>query len=289
MRDTKVGIDEEAVLNGRYRLGPVIGRGGMSEVHDGHDLRLDRPVAVKLLKVDNLDDPHLGGLFEREAGAVGRLAHPHLVEVFALGESEGRQYLVMERLTGGNLAHRLRAGPLDQDQVRQFASELLDALAAAHAADILHRDIKPSNILFSADGSAKVADFGIASVIEHLSSSFPGEPRPTDVIMGTPAYLAPERFEGHPATPKSDLWSVGVVLYEALAGVKPFVAKSDRGLAFSVTQNPLVPVHWWRPRLDPDLVAAVHQALEKRPERRSYGLSRPNCERGSAANTSRAT
>ena len=263
-----MAIGEGTVLDGRYRLGPVIGRGGTSEVHDGRDLRLERPVAVKLLKVQGLDDPPLGRHFEREAGVVGRLVHPHVVEIFDIGESGGRPYLVMERLTGGNLAHRLGAGPLDRDRVRQFAGELLGALAAAHAAGILHRDIKPSNIVFTTDGSAKVADFGIASVMEHLSSDLPGEPTATNVIVGTPAYLAPERFEGLPATPRSDLWSVGVVLYEALAGVKPFVGKSDRAVGYAVTRQQPVPLGWWRPGLDPPLVAAVHRALEKRPEQR---------------------
>ena len=263
-----MAIGEGTVLGGRYRLGPVIGRGGMSEVHDGRDLRLQRPVAVKLLRVEDLDHPHLGRHFEREARVVGRLAHPHVVEIFDIGESGGRPYLVLERLTGGNLADRLRGGPLDQDHVRQLASELLRALAAAHAAGILHRDIKPSNILFSMDGSAKVADFGIAQEMEHLSSGVPGEPSDTNVIIGTPAYLAPERFKGLPATPRSDLWSVGVVLYEALAGVKPFVGNSAHAVGYAVTHQQPVPLDWWRPELDPVLVGAIHRALEKRPEQR---------------------
>ncbi len=263
-----MAIGEGTVLGGRYRLGPVIGRGGMSEVHDGRDLRLERPVAVKLLKVQDLDHPHLRRHFEREAGVVGRLVHPHVVEIFDVGESGGRPYLVMERLTGGNLAHRLGAGPLGQDHVRQLAGELLGALAAAHAGGILHQDIKPSNILFSADGSAKVADFGIAQEMEHLSSDLPGEPTDTNVIIGTPAYLAPERFKGLPATPRSDLWSVGVVFYEALAGVKPFVGNSDHAVGSAVTRQQPVPLGWWRPGLDPALVASIHRALEKRPEQR---------------------
>ena len=277
-----MAIGEGTLLAGRYRLGPVIGRGGISEVHDGRDLRLERPVAVKLLSVEDNDHPHLGRHFERDAGAVGRLAHPHVVEIFDVGESEGRPYLVMERLTGGNLAHRLGGGPLDQDQVRQLAGELLGALAAAHAAGILHQDIKPSNILFSTDGSAKVADFGIAQEMEHLSSGLPGEPTDTNVIIGTPAYLAPERFRGLPATPRSDLWSVGVVLYEALAGVKPFVGKSDHAVGYAVTRQQPVPLDWWRPELDPALVAAVHRALEKRPEQRFASAA----EMGAAIGTS---
>ena len=261
-------VHEESVLEGRYRLGRVIGRGATSEVYNGLDLRLERPVAVKVLREHGLDDPHLGRQLEHQAGAGARLAHPNVVEIFTVGESKGRPYLVMERLTGGTLAHRLRAGPLQQEHVRQFASELLGALAAAHAGGILHQDVKPSNILFCTDGSAKVVDFGIATMMEHLPSDVPGEPPVPSKILGTPAYLAPERFKGLPATPQSDLWSVGVVLYEALAGVKPFVDKTARGLAYAVVHNPPVPLDWWRPKLDPALVAAVNRALEKRPERR---------------------
>ena len=267
-REINVAIAEGTVLDGRYCLGPVIGRGGMSEVHDGRDLQLERPVAVKLLRMQHLDDPHLGRHFEEELNAVKRLAHPHIVEVFDIGETGRRPYLVMERLIGADLACRLRAGPLDQDELRQVASELLGALDAAHAGGILHGDIKPSNILFSTEGSTKVADFGIANVTDHLSSGPPREPTATTLILGAPAYLAPERFKGLPATPRSDLWSVGVVLYQAVAGVKPFLDKDAGAVANAVVHNPAVPLDWWRPELDRGLLAAVHRALEKRPEER---------------------
>ena len=143
-------------------------------------------------------DPNLGGRFEHEARAAGSLAHPNIVEVLGAGKSEERPYLVMERLTGRSLADSLRERPLDEDRARLLASQLLGALAAAHAGGIIHRDIKPSNILWSPDGSAKVADFGIAKGMEHLSSGRSGDPTATNVVVGTPAYLAPERIEGLP-------------------------------------------------------------------------------------------
>jgi serine/threonine-protein kinase len=260
--------EQGPLLDDRYRLGSLLGRGGTSEVYDGYDLRLNRPVAVKRLKVQAVDDPELRTRFEREARAAGRLAHPNIVEVFDAGEGDGRPYLVMERLTGRSLADSLRRGRFDQAAVQDLGRQLLSALAAAHAGGILHRDIKPSNILWTEEGSAKVADFGIAKGMEHLSSGLPGDPTATNVLVGTPAYLAPERVEGLPASPSSDLWSVGVVLYEALAGIKPFTGNSALAVAYAVTHAELVPLDVYRRGLDVGFVSAIHQALEKRPEQR---------------------
>jgi serine/threonine-protein kinase len=261
-------LGEGAVLNSRYRLGPPLGRGGTADVYDGFDLRTDGPVAVKVLTVQALKDPNLGGRFEHEARAAGSLAHPNIVEVLDAGESEERPYLVMERLTGHSLADSLREHPLDQGRARLLASQLLGALAIAHAGGIVHRDIKPSNILWSPDGSAKLADFGIAKGMEHLSSCGPGDPTAATVVVGTPAYLAPERIGGLPATPRSDLWSVGVVLYEALAGVKPFSGSSALSVAYAVTHSEPVFLGEMLPDIDPGLTAAIHRSLESRIEHR---------------------
>lgn len=260
--------EQGTLLDERYRLGSLLGRGGTSEVYDGYDLRLERPVAVKRLRVQVVDDPEVRTRFVRETRAAGRLAHPNIVEVFDAGESDGRPYLVMERLTGRSLADSLRQGRLDQAAVRDFAGQLLSALAAAHAGGILHRDIKPSNILWTEEGSLKIADFGIAKGMEHLSSGLPGDPTATNVLVGTPAYLAPERIEGLPATPSSDLWSVGVVLYESLAGIKPFGGNGALAVAYAVKHAELVPVDVRRPGLDAGFVSVIHRALEKRPEQR---------------------
>ena len=267
-RDADMTVGDGAVLDGRYLLGPPLGRGGTADVYDGLDLHTDRPVALKVLRVQALMDPNLGGRFEHEARAAGSLAHPNIVEVLGAGKSEERPYLVMERLTGRSLADSLRERPLDEDRARLLASQLLGALAAAHAGGIIHRDIKPSNILWSPDGSAKVADFGIAKGMEHLSSGRSGDPTATNVVVGTPAYLAPERIEGLPATPRSDLWSVGVVLYEALAGVKPFSGDSAMSAAYAVKHSEPVLLGEMLPDIDAGLAAAIHQVLEKRPERR---------------------
>jgi serine/threonine protein kinase len=150
------------VLGGRYELRGVLGRGGMAEVRDGWDIRLNRPVAVKLLHPMFTAQPDNRLRFETEARAAAALNHPHIVSVHDSGEQSGTPYIVMERLSGRTLADVIAQGPRPQQEVRQILDEMLSALAAAHAAGILHRDIKPANILFSASGHTKVADFGIA-------------------------------------------------------------------------------------------------------------------------------
>jgi serine/threonine-protein kinase len=256
------GVTGEMVA-GRYRLGEPLGSGGMAEVFDAMDERLERPVAVKLLRTELSGDPGLRRRFEIEARAAARLVHPNVVGVFDTGELGDRPYIVMERLPGATLADRLREGRMDEPGTRRLASEVLGALAAAHAAGILHRDIKPSNILWTRDGSVKVADFGIAKGMESLLGS---DITATNLVIGTPAYLAPERLAGEPATPRSDLWSLGAVLYEALAGLRPF--SSAAALVHDPEQTEVVPLATRRPGVDPQLAAAIDRALARRPAQR---------------------
>ncbi len=254
------------MVAGRYRLGDPLGNGGMAEVFDAMDERLERPVAIKLLRTELSGDPGLRRRFEIEARAAARLVHPNVVGVFDTGEAGGRPYIVMERLPGDTLADRLREGRMDEPGTRRLASEVLGALAAAHAAGILHRDVKPSNILWARDGSAKVADFGIAKGTERTLDNQTGDITATNLVIGTPAYLAPERLLGHPATPRSDLWSLGAVLYEALAGVRPF--PSATALVHDPDQPEVVPLESRRPGLDPMLSTAIDRALARRPDQR---------------------
>ena len=212
------------MVAGRYRLGNPLGSGGMAEVFDAMDERLERPVAVKLLRTELSGDPGLRRRFEIEARAAARLVHPNVVGVFDTGEVGDRPYIVMERLPGATLADRLREGRMDEPGTRRLASEVLGALAAAHAAGILHRDVKPSNILWTRDGSVKVADFGIAKGMEPLLDTETGDITATNLVIGTPAYLAPERLAGQPATPRSDLWSLA-------AGVRVFRCREGARLA----------------------------------------------------------
>jgi serine/threonine-protein kinase len=250
------------LLANRYRVGARLGRGGMGEVRDGTDLRLDRRVAIKLLRSDLADDDSLRRRFEREARAAARISHANVVAVFDTGEHAGVPFIVMERLPGTTLADELAAGRPGLDRGCALVGEVLSALDAAHHLGVLHRDIKPGNILLDRDGHAKVADFGIAQIADD------SDPRTTGILLGTAAYLAPERLAGAPATTASDLYSVGVVLFEVIAGRPPFRAETPLALVMSVTDDEIPRLAALRPGVDPALVAVVERSMAKDPERR---------------------
>jgi serine/threonine-protein kinase len=249
---------EPRVVGGRYRLGDVLGRGGMATVYDGVDERLGRPVAVKVLRAELAARPEVRERFDVEARAAALLCHPNVVAVYDSGADGGGPWIVMERLPGETLADRLRAGPLAPAEACRVAADVLAALGAAHAAGVLHRDVKPGNILIAADGRAKVADFGIAKTAE---AAFGGDVTITGTLLGTPAYLAPERIDGQPATPQSDLYAVGVVLYEALSGRRPFAGDTPVATAYNVQHAEAPPLTG----VDPALAAAVAGAMSRDP------------------------
>ena len=256
----------DRVLGGRYRLAGLLGRGGMADVYEGTDERLGRPVAIKVLRRELLRHPDVRPRFEHEARAAAGLSHPNVVAVYDTGESDdGTPYVVMERLPGETVADRIAAGSQDPTWVVRMAGDVLGALAAAHAAGIVHRDVKPGNILVGTDDCAKVADFGIAKTAEAATG---GDTTSTGTLLGTPAYLAPERIDGQQATAQSDLYSLGVVLYEALAGRKPFDGDTPIAMANAVRHTEPAPLAQVRPGLDPALVAAVEQAMAKNPSAR---------------------
>ena len=255
-------VPSSAVLDDRYRLGEVLGRGGMGEVRAGVDLRLGRQVAVKLLRPDMAAEPRVRERFEAEARAAASLNHVNVVAVYDTGEHEGIPYLVMERLPGRTLADELVEGPLPPERARRLGLEILAALETAHGAGIVHRDIKPGNVLFTAGGTAKLADFGIAKSTEGLDLTTTG------MLLGTPAYLAPERVAGEPATPRSDLYAVGVLLYEALTGQKPFAAETPLALANAIQRERAPALSEVCPGVPASLARAVERAMAKDPRRR---------------------
>jgi serine/threonine protein kinase len=234
----------------------------MADVHQGRDLRLQRPVALKLLRADLASSPALRASFTGEARSAARLRHPHVVSIFDTGEDGGVPYIVMELLPGATLADRIRAGRLEESTVRPLASQVLGALDAAHSAGILHRDVKPANILFDTEGGAKVADFGIAQAME---GGVAAELTSAGDVLGTPAYVAPERAEGRAASPASDLWSLGVVLYEALTQKRPFPGDTAIAAALAARQGSMTPLSNLRPDLSPRLVAVVERAVAPAP------------------------
>ncbi len=226
-------------IGGRYRIEGPLGRGGMAEVRAGTDLRLQRPVAVKFLLPEMAAREDIRRRFEAEACAAASLSDPHAVAVYDTGEHEGLPYIVMERLPGETLADRIATGPQDPAWVRQVAGEVLAALGAAHAAGLVHRDVKPGNILITADDHAKIADFGIAKSLEASDGSL--DLTGTGQLLGTPAYLPPERLDGGPATAQSDLYSLGVVLYEALTGRCPFPGETPVATAMAIVAGDYPP------------------------------------------------
>lgn len=250
------------VIDGRYELGAVIGRGAMGEVRSGRDVRLGREVAVKFLRPDLAAAADVRSRFEDEARAAARLSHSAIVTVFDSGEWEGVPYLVMECLPGRTLADELADGPLAAERVRAIGVEVAGALATAHDLGVIHRDVKPGNILLTDSGAVKLADFGIAKSTEALDLTLTG------MIVGTPAYLAPERLAGEPATARSDVYSLGVVLYEALTGEKPFRGDTPIALAHAIHSTLPQPVASRLPGTDPALASAIDRAMAKDPAHR---------------------
>lgn len=253
--------DTEAI-DGRFQVGDLIGQGAMGEVRRGRDLRLGRDVAIKQLRRDLAADPAVRARFEDEARAAAGLSHPAIVTVFDSGEWSGVPYLVMECLPGRTLADELTEGPIDPRRVRDIAIDIAGALDAAHLLGIIHRDVKPGNILLTETGRAKLADFGIAKSTEGLDHTMTG------MIVGTPAYLAPERLGGDPATARSDLYGLGVVLYEAVTGEKPFRGDTPVALAHAIHTTAPIPIQARVPGLDPRLVWVIEAMMAREPDQR---------------------
>ncbi len=231
----------------------------MAEVRDGWDTRLDRPVAVKLLHPLFSTEQDNRRRFETEARAAAALNHPNIVCVHDSGDHDGTPYIVMERLSGRTLADLVARGSLPQAQVRSILDAVLSALAAAHGAGILHRDIKPGNILFTDTGEVKVADFGIAKSADTVNTQ-------TGLIMGTMAYLSPERVAGRPAAAADDLYAVGVVGYESLTGRRAFPQENLAELARAITELPPPPLAAVRPDVDPALTTCIERAMARDPQ-----------------------
>ncbi|WP_084504542.1 serine/threonine-protein kinase [Actinoplanes sp. N902-109] len=258
-------------LGGRYQLEQRIGIGGMAEVWRGHDQVLDRPVAVKIMAPaveGTLGDVNSVDLVRTEARSAARLAHPNVAGVHDFGTSPAPDrdvpYIVMELVDGQTLSEHLQAGVLDWRIAVRICAEVAAALAAAHAQHVVHRDIKPSNIMLTPSG-AKVLDFGIAA------AAGSHEPDPDGPVMGTPAYVAPERFQGLPATPASDMYSLGVLLYHCLSGRLPWQVDSGTALIYAQRYrhpDPLPPIDG----LAPEVLDLVSRCLDKDPAERPTAL-----------------
>ena len=261
LREALGGHDDE-LIDGRYRLLHRVGSGGMADVWCAEDVQLTRNVALKLLHRRFAEDPEFVERFKREASSAASLTHPNVVSVFDRGEWEGTYYIAMEYLDGRALKQIIREeAPLDLLRAIDLTIQILRAARFAHQRGVVHRDIKPHNVIIDAEGRAKVTDFGIA----RAGASDMTE---TGAIMGTAQYLPPEQAQGHAVSPQSDLYAIGIVLYEMLTGRVPFDGDSAVTIALKQVSEAPVPPSAWNPAVPAELDAIVLRALEKDPARR---------------------
>jgi len=251
------------VLSGRYRLEAKLGSGGMSTVYLAHDETLDRPVAVKVMHREMSDQPEQLERFRQEARAVAKLSHPNVVSVIDAGEDGGHPYIVFEYVKGETLKQRIaRIGALDVQEALAYAIEIAGALGVAHSRHMVHRDIKPQNVLIDEEGRAKLTDFGISRQLEADGMTATGR------VLGTTDYVAPEQAMGRGVDPRSDIYSLGVVLYEMLVGQVPFHADSQVGVAMKHVNEELPDVQRRRPEVSAATALVVERATAKNPAER---------------------
>ncbi len=264
MADGDGDLTERAMLAGRYRIEEELGRGGMAKVFKGMDTVLGRPVAIKVLAPQFAEDANFVTRFRREAQAAARLNHPNLVGVYDTGSDDGVYFIVMEYVEAKTLADYLvGGGRIMPDRAIEIAASVCDALSMAHAHDIIHRDIKPANIMVTGRGEVKVTDFGIARMLSGSDTL-----AQTAAVLGTASYLSPEQAQGRPVDQRSDLYSLGCVMYEMVTGRPPFSGDSAVVVASKhVLEQPTPPSKLNRD-VSPGLEAVIMKALAKNPDNR---------------------
>ncbi len=246
------------LIAGRYELEELVGSGGMSSVYRARDRLLERTVALKILHEQFTRDDDYVERFRREARAVAQLAHPNIVTVIDRGEQEGRQFIVFEYVDGMNLKELMtQEGPLSPREAIELALQVARGLSFAHDQGLVHRDVKPQNVLLDGDGRAKVTDFGIAHAIDVDGMTITG------TIMGTSNYIAPEQARGQPVDEQTDVYSLGCVLYELLAGEVPFDGDNFVAVAMRHVNDPVPSVRDARPDVPPRLDWAIQEAMAK--------------------------
>jgi beta-lactam-binding protein with PASTA domain/predicted Ser/Thr protein kinase len=254
-----MATEEQRVFNARYELHRRIARGGMADVFLARDSLLDRPVAVKVLFPEFATDPTFVQRFRREAQAAANLSHPNIVSVYDWGEEGGTYFIVMEYVEGRSLAQTIKdEGRLHADRAADITTDVAAALGFAHRNGVVHRDVKPGNVLISPSGQVKVADFGIARAVsnqENLTQA--------GTVMGTATYFSPEQARGESVDPRSDVYSLGVVLYEMLTGRPPFTGDSPVAVAYKHVQETPPPPRSRNPDIPPALEAVVLKAMAK--------------------------
>src|SRR5262245_8544670 len=264
---------------GPYEIVSPLGAGGMGEVYRGRDTCLERMVAIKILRSHFSADSIHKQRFEREARTISQLNHPHICVLYDVGSQDGVDYLVMECVEGETLGKRLEKGPLPLEQVLKYGAQIADALYKAHRAGIVHRDLKPGNIMLTASG-AKLLDFGLAKPAAPLSSgatltaAVPTTPATQEgTVVGTFQYMSPEQVEGKELDGRSDLFSLGAVLYEMLTLKHAFEGKSHLSVATAILEKEPAPISTIKPMTPPALDHAVKKCMAKLPDERWQSAS----------------
>jgi eukaryotic-like serine/threonine-protein kinase len=252
------------LLGGRYALGEMIGTGGMADVFIGDDTRLNRKVAIKVLRRDLARDPSFVARFRKEALAAGGLNHSGIVSVYDSGEENNSPYIVMELITGESLRQLLQKGLIPQARALEIVEGILQALEYSHKEGIVHRDIKPGNIMITDSGDIKVMDFGIARATDDIGATMTN----TWNVVGTAQYLSPEQATGEMADGRSDLYSLGCLMYELLTGRPPFTGDTPVSIAYQHVSSPITPASQVKPGLSTDIDRMLEVVLSKDPNNR---------------------
>ncbi|MCJ7796790.1 MAG: protein kinase, partial [Thermoleophilia bacterium] len=265
--DAFAEADADALYQGRYLLGPVLGKGGTCTVYRAWDTDLQRHVAIKRLEPPLSLDPHARARFNREGKAIARLSHPNLVTLIDRGTTETEEYLVFQYVQGRSLKDLIQAsGPLDPGDAGQIAGQVAEGLAQAHLAGIVHRDVKPQNILLDAEGRAKLIDFGIATGEEWTQVTREG------AIVGSSRYMSPEQVQGRPVDQRTDVYSLGIVMYEMLTGEPPFTGSTIVEIGRQHVRDRPRPLTETRPDIPASLDRVAMRCLEKLPESRFQSM-----------------
>ena len=257
-----------------YEIVGLLGAGGMGEVYRAKDTKLQREVALKVLPPDTAANPERRQRFEREARAVAALNHPNIVTIHSVDEVDGRLFLTMELVDGQPLSELIRPGGLPIDQLLAIATPLADAVSAAHARGITHRDLKPANVMVTSTRQVKVLDFGLAKLLDpslvtdSMATEAPQVITGQGKILGTIAYMAPEQAEGKPVDARSDIFSLGVMLYEMATGERPFKGDTSVSTLAAIMRDTPKPVTEVNPAIPKELGRVIRRALSKDPERR---------------------
>ncbi|HSJ85973.1 MAG TPA: protein kinase, partial [Anaerolineales bacterium] len=250
---------------GPYRIISQIGKGGMANVYKAYQPSVDRYVAIKVLPTQLAESKEFATRFHQEARIIAMLEHPHILPVFDYGESDGVAYFVMRYLEAGTLKDKMEAGrPLPLNEIDRIFTQLADALSYAHSHGVVHRDLKPANALIDSFGNVFLTDFGIARLLESASPRL----TQTDAVMGTPAYISPEQAQGMPVDQRSDIYSLGIILYEMVTGGVPFVADTPLAVLFKHISDPLPLPSKVKPDIPEAMEQVILKALAKDPQDR---------------------